>query len=95
MSTAVSERLGPGFVAVADGAHSAGRVVPPAIVEQGCEIGEGAHVGSLVVLGRDVTVGAHSRIERCVVLDGARIGAGLRAHGLHRRAGRDASATAP
>jgi mannose-1-phosphate guanylyltransferase len=74
--TAVSERLGPGFVAVADGAHSAGRVVPPAIVEQGCEIGEGAHVGSLVVLGRDVAVGAHSRIERCVVLEGARIGEG-------------------
>jgi NDP-sugar pyrophosphorylase family protein len=63
-------------VAVADGAHSAGRVVPPAIVEQGCEIGEGAHVGSLVVLGRDVAVGAHSRIERCVVLEGARIGEG-------------------
>jgi mannose-1-phosphate guanylyltransferase len=54
-------------VAVADGARQAGRVVPPAIVERGCEIGEGAHVGSLVVLGRGVTVGAHSRIERCVV----------------------------
>jgi len=76
VSTAVSERLGPGFVAVADGVHNAGRVVPPAIVEQGCEIGEGAHVGSLVVLGRGVVVGAHSRVERCVVLEGARIGEG-------------------
>jgi len=76
VSTAVAERLGDGYVAIADGAHSAGRVVPPAIVERGCRIEEGAHVGSLVVLGPGVTVGAHARVERCVVLEGARIGAG-------------------
>ena len=35
-----------------------GRVVPPAVVERGCRIGAGAHVGSLVVLGDGVTVGA-------------------------------------
>jgi mannose-1-phosphate guanylyltransferase len=76
VSTAVAQRLGDGYLAVADGAHNAGRVVPPAIVERGCRIEEGAHVGSLVVLGPDVTIGAHARVERCVVLEGARIGAG-------------------
>ena len=48
--------------------------MPPAVVERGCSIAAGAHVGSLVVLGEGVTVGARSKIERSVVLDGARIG---------------------
>ena len=49
-------------------------MVPPALIERGASVAEGAHVGSLVVLGRDVAVGAGSSIERSVVLAGTRIG---------------------
>jgi mannose-1-phosphate guanylyltransferase len=74
--TAVLDRLGPDFVDVADGAEIAGRVIPPALVERGCEIAAGAHVGSLVVLGGGVKVGRGARIERSVVLQGSEIAAG-------------------
>jgi mannose-1-phosphate guanylyltransferase len=73
--TAVSERLDDGFLAVGERVESAGRIIPPALVEEGCQLGEGAHVGSLAVLGRDVKVGAHATVERAVVLAGAEIGA--------------------
>jgi mannose-1-phosphate guanylyltransferase len=74
--TRVGDRLGDGFLAVADGVEARGRVVPPAIVERGCVIEAGAHVGSLVVLGAGVHVGANSTIERSVVLQGAHVGEG-------------------
>jgi mannose-1-phosphate guanylyltransferase len=73
--TAVADRLGPGYLAVGDRVQAEGRIVPPALVERGCEIGAGAHVGSLVVLGEGVTVGEGTTIERSVVLNGAEIGA--------------------
>jgi mannose-1-phosphate guanylyltransferase len=76
VQTGVLDRLGSGFIAVADDAVATGRVIPPAVVERGCQIAAGAHVGSLVVLGAGVSVGAQSRIERSVVLQGAEIGAG-------------------
>ena len=37
-------------------------------------MGEGAHVGSLVVLGHDVRIGAGSTVERSVILNGSDIG---------------------
>jgi mannose-1-phosphate guanylyltransferase len=74
--TAVGERLGADYVAVAEHVESAGRIVPPAIVERGCRIAAGAHVGSLVVLGQGVSVGEGSKIERAVVLDGTEVGPG-------------------
>jgi mannose-1-phosphate guanylyltransferase len=73
--TQVGERLGDTFLGVADGVDARGRIVPPAIVERGCVIGEGARVGSLVVLGSGVQVGQDTAIERSVVLQGAQIGA--------------------
>jgi mannose-1-phosphate guanylyltransferase len=73
--TSVIERLGPGFAAVHASAEVAGRVVPPALIERGCRIGAGAHVGSLVVLGEGVSVGELCSVERAVVLNGAEIGA--------------------
>jgi mannose-1-phosphate guanylyltransferase len=76
VQTDVLERLGTGYVSVADDAVTTGRVVPPAVVERGCQIGAGAHVGSLVVLGAGVSVGDNARIERSVVLQGAEIGEG-------------------
>jgi mannose-1-phosphate guanylyltransferase len=76
VESAVRELLGEHGLAVEDDAIVHGRVIPPALVGAGCELAEGARVGSLVVLGRDVKVGPGSSLERAVVLDGARIGAG-------------------
>jgi mannose-1-phosphate guanylyltransferase len=72
--TEVQERLGDTYTAVADDLESAGRIIPSALVEQGCRIGEEARVGGRVVLERGVTVGARTHIERAVVLQGAEIG---------------------
>jgi mannose-1-phosphate guanylyltransferase len=74
VQTSVAERLGPGYLAVGERVQSEGRIVPPALVDRGCEIAAGAHVGSLVVLGEGVQVGEGTTIERSVVLNGAEIG---------------------
>jgi mannose-1-phosphate guanylyltransferase len=76
VQTDVLKRLGDGYLSVSDSASVHGRVIPPAVVERGCEVAAGAHVGSLVVLGSGVHVGEGSCIERSVVLQGAEIGAG-------------------
>jgi mannose-1-phosphate guanylyltransferase len=76
VATAVSERLGSTFLAVGERVEAEGRIVPPALVDRGCTIAAGAHVGSLVVLGEGVSVGEGATIERSVVLNGAEIGAG-------------------
>jgi mannose-1-phosphate guanylyltransferase len=73
--TAVIERLGDDYLSVEDSVRAQGRIVPPAVVERGCSIAPGAHVGSLVVLGEGVAVGHGTTIERAVVLNGAQIGA--------------------
>jgi mannose-1-phosphate guanylyltransferase len=74
VATGVAERLGASFMAVSERVEAEGRIVPPALVDRGCTIGAGAHVGSLVVLGEGVTVGEGASIERSVVLNGAEIG---------------------
>jgi mannose-1-phosphate guanylyltransferase len=74
--TAVADRLGSDWLAVDPGAQVRGRVVPPAVLERGASVAEGAHVGSLVVLGEDVAVAPGATIERSVVLKGAEIGEG-------------------
>jgi mannose-1-phosphate guanylyltransferase len=74
VATGVAERLGDGYLAVSDRVEVEGRIVPPALVDRGCTIAAGAHVGSLVVLGEGVTVGEGATIERSVVLNGAEIG---------------------
>jgi mannose-1-phosphate guanylyltransferase len=76
VETAVTARLGSDFIDVADHVEATGRIVPPALVERGCRIAHGAHVGSLVVLGAGVQVGEGSKIERSVVLGGTEIGPG-------------------
>ncbi len=78
VQTAVLDRLGQSFLAVDGDAELEGRVVPPAVIGRGCSVAPDAHVGSLVVLGDGVRVGAGSRIERSVVLQGSEIGAGCR-----------------
>jgi mannose-1-phosphate guanylyltransferase len=74
--TAVVDRLGPGYLSVGERVQLDGRIVPPALVDRGCTIAAGAHVGSLVVLGEGVSVGEGTTVERSVVLNGAEIGAG-------------------
>jgi mannose-1-phosphate guanylyltransferase len=74
VKTAVAERLGSGYLAVSDEADVQGRAIPPAVLERGVSIAAGAHVGSLVVLGQDVSVGSGSVVERSVILNGSAIG---------------------
>jgi mannose-1-phosphate guanylyltransferase len=74
VETPVRERLGGDWLAIAEGVELQGRVIPPAVIERGVRIGEGARVGGLVVLAEDVSIGAHSTVERAVVLEGAQIG---------------------
>ncbi len=76
--TAVGDRLDGSFLALADGVRAEGRVVPPALVEHGVSIAAGARIGSLAVLGSDVTVGPRTTIEQAVVLQGATVGADCR-----------------
>src|SRR5690349_21587361 len=76
VTTEVAARMGSRFSCVADDVDGDGRVIPSALVEPGCRIGHGSRVGGRVVLERGVTVGAHTTIERAVVLAGATIGDG-------------------
>ncbi len=76
VQTAVQQRLGSDWLAIDDGAQVHGRVIPPAVLERGVHIAEGAHVGSLVVLGEGVSIGPGSVVERAVILAGSQIGAG-------------------
>ena len=75
VATAVQERLGEGYVSIADGEAIQGRVIPPAVIEPGCRIAAGAQAGPMVVLGSGVTIGPGSSVERSVVLTGGEIGA--------------------
>jgi mannose-1-phosphate guanylyltransferase len=75
VTTGVAERVGSGYLCVERGVENAGRIIPPALVESGCRIAEGARMGGRVVLGGGVTVGEGTTIERAVVMQGAEIGA--------------------
>ena len=74
VNTAFAERAGDGYLVVEKSVDNRGRIIPSALVEQGCVIGPGARVGGRVVLEAGVMVGANSTIERAVVLRGAEIG---------------------
>jgi mannose-1-phosphate guanylyltransferase len=57
VATPVAERMGSAYVYVDDGVDNAGRVVPAALIETGCRIGEGARIGARVVLEQNVEIG--------------------------------------
>jgi mannose-1-phosphate guanylyltransferase len=76
VKTAVRERLGGDWLAIDESAEVRGRVIPPAVLERGVRVAAGAHVGSLVVLGEDVSIGSGTTVERSVILNGAEIGEG-------------------
>jgi mannose-1-phosphate guanylyltransferase len=75
VSTAVAERMGDTFVCIESGSEIDGRVIPSALIEHDCRVGEHARIGGRVVLEAGVAVGAHTTIERAVVLRGSTIGA--------------------
>ncbi len=81
VESGVRERMGEGYLHVAKRVERRGVVIPPALVEAGCRIGRGARVGSRVVLGHDVRIGAGAHVEGAVVLRGAQIGAHALLHG--------------
>ena len=74
VATAVQQRLGDQYLHMAADVRNEGRIVPAALVEPGCSIGAGAHIGGRVVLDRGVSVGAGTHIEGAVVLQGTEIG---------------------
>ena len=74
VGTNVRDRMGSTYLCVEDDVENAGRIIPPALVESGCGIGEHSRIGGRVVLERGVMVGENSTIERAVVMQGAEIG---------------------
>ena len=74
VETAVRERLGDSYLAISEEAEVEGRAIPPAVLERGVHVARDAHVGSLVVLGQDVYIGAGTTVERSVILNGTEIG---------------------
>ena len=76
VTTEVTARMGDRFAAVAADVVSEGRIIPSVLIEERCRIGAHSQVGGRVVLERGVTVGAHTTVERSVVLEGATIGSG-------------------
>jgi mannose-1-phosphate guanylyltransferase len=75
VGTGVAERMGQAYLCVEQNVENAGRIIPSALVESGCRIGEGARVGGRAVLEHGVTIGAHTTVERAVVMRGAEVGA--------------------
>ena len=84
VETAVRERLGDGWISVDSSAEVLGKAIPPAVLEPGVRVAAGAQVGSLVVLGEGVAIGAHCTVERAVILNGTQVGEGCDAARLHR-----------
>jgi mannose-1-phosphate guanylyltransferase len=76
IDTAVGAGPGGSHLRVDASVENAGRIVPPAVVDAGCRIEVGAQIGSLAVVGRDVSVGGGTIVERAVVLGGSSIGPG-------------------
>jgi mannose-1-phosphate guanylyltransferase len=76
LRSGVADKLGDSFLAVDPSVLSEGRVIPPAVIGPGTRIAAGAEVGSLVAIGANVMVGDGAIVERCVVLEGAQVGAG-------------------
>ncbi len=75
VATAVGERMGQGYLSVAQDLDSEGRVIPAALVEPRCRIAGGAQIGGRAVLESGVSVGADTLVERSVVMRGSEIGA--------------------
>jgi mannose-1-phosphate guanylyltransferase len=75
VGTAFRDRTGGTYLVVEQSVDNHGRIIPSALVETGCVIGDGARVGGRVVLEQGVRIGEHTTVERAVVMRGAEIGA--------------------
>ena len=74
VGTAFEQRTGGTYQVVEQDVENLGRIIPSALVEGGCSIGEGARVGGRAVLEHGVRIGANTTVENAVVLRGAEIG---------------------
>ncbi len=74
VDTAVGRQMGEAGSIVGADVRLDGRLVAPAIVDDGCEIADGATVGGRTVLGRGVRIGHGAQVEGSVLLDGATVG---------------------
>src|ERR671922_1663867 len=64
VGTAVTERMGDSYLCVERGVESFGRIIPSALVESGCRIGEGSRIGGRGVVGHGGTIGGHPTGQR-------------------------------
>ncbi len=76
VETAVKERLGSDWLGIDPNADVKGRVIPPAVIERGVRVAEGAHIGPLAVLADGVSIGSGTTVERSVILNGTEIAEG-------------------
>jgi len=74
VETPVGERIGETYLHVGERVEKAGRILPPAWVESGCRIDEGARIGSRAVLGHGVKVGRDTVVEHAVIHPGTEVG---------------------
>jgi mannose-1-phosphate guanylyltransferase len=75
VSTGVGDRMGQTYLSVSHTVENLGRIIPSAMVEARCRVGDSARIGPRVVLEQGVSVGDNTTIERAVVLQGSEIGA--------------------
>jgi mannose-1-phosphate guanylyltransferase / phosphomannomutase len=57
--------------------NGARQIKGPAVLGDGCRLENGARLGPLVTLGRQVLVGEKSRVEKSVILDQTQLGQGV------------------
>jgi mannose-1-phosphate guanylyltransferase len=81
VATDVGARMGESFLCVEEGTLNEGRIVPATLIESGCTIAAGAHVGGRAVLEHGVSVGADTTVEGSVLMRGAAVGAGCTLRG--------------
>ncbi len=74
----VGERMAAGGRAIEGGVHTGkAKIEPPVVIDDNCEIGDGAHIGPYAVLGHGCQIGVGSSIENSVVQRGASLGANV------------------
>ena len=74
VDTAVDHQMGASRSIIGADVKLDGGLVGPALVDDGCEIADGAVLGARTVLGRGVMIGHGAHIEGSVLLDGASVG---------------------
>ncbi|MDQ6819026.1 MAG: NDP-sugar synthase [Actinomycetota bacterium] len=74
VDTAVGRQMDDSRSIVGTDVKLEGGLMAPALVDDGCEIAQGATVGPRTVLGRGVLIGHGAQVERSVLLDGVTVG---------------------